>query len=90
MHVEQFFILKSLQQIVISVECDAPEKARWEFFSAWIIKFFIQHCFIYRHSDSIVSEDARIVPWTLATMPLAARTSNHLASSHPWVRSKKI
>ncbi len=86
MHVEQFFILKSLQQIVrvISVECGAPEKARWNFlFSAWIIKFFIQHCFIYRHSDSIVSEDARIVPRAVETMPWAARRSNHLASSHP-------
>ncbi len=33
MHVEQFFIWKSLQQIVISGECGTSEKASWEFFS---------------------------------------------------------
>ncbi len=47
-----------------------------------IIIFFlsiycIQHCFICRPSDSIVSQDAGIEPRTLATSALAVRRSNH-------------
>ncbi len=32
--------------------------------------YFIQHCFICRTSDSTVSQDARIEPWTVATLAL--------------------
>ncbi len=39
----------------------------------------VQHCFI-RPSDSTVSEDAGIEPWTVATSALAVRRSNHSAS----------
>jgi len=39
----------------------------------------IQHCFIGRPSESTVSEDAGIKPRTVATLALAARSSNHLA-----------
>ena len=46
-------------------------------------QYFIQHCFIYRPSDSTVSEDAGIEPRTVATTALAVRRSNHLARSHP-------
>jgi hypothetical protein len=35
----------------------------------------IQHCFICRPSDSTVSENAGIEPWTVATMALTARRS---------------
>ncbi len=41
--------------------------------------FFIQHCFICRPSDYTVSEDTGIEPTTVATMPLAVRSSDHLA-----------
>jgi hypothetical protein len=34
---------------------------------------FIQHCFIYRPSDSSVSEDAGMEPRTVATVALAVR-----------------
>ncbi len=45
---------------------------------------FFQHCYSICHlSDSIVSEDAGIVPRTNATLALAVRLSNHLARSHP-------
>ncbi len=49
----------------------------------WIFLCFIQHCFICRPSDSTVSEDAGIEPWTVATSALAVRRSNHSARSHP-------
>jgi hypothetical protein len=45
----------------------------------------IQYCFIYRPSDSTVSEDAGIEPRTVATLALTARRSNHLARSHPLI-----
>jgi hypothetical protein len=51
----------------------------------WMFLFcqcFIQHCFIYRPSDSTVSEDAGIEPRTVATSALAIRRSNHSARSH--------
>jgi hypothetical protein len=37
--------------------------------------YFIQHCFVCRHSDSTVSEDAGIEPRTVATSALAVRRS---------------
>ncbi len=39
--------------------------------------------FIFRPSDSYVSEDAVIEPRTVATLVLAVRSSNHLTRSHP-------
>ncbi len=47
------------------------------------IRYFIQHCFICRPSDSTASEEAGIEPRTVATLALAARRSNHSARSHP-------
>ncbi len=41
----------------------------------------IQHFFICRPSDFTVSEDAGIVPRTVATTALAVRRSNHSARS---------
>ncbi len=38
----------------------------------------IQHCFIYRPSDSTVSEDAGIEPRTVAASALAVRRSKYL------------
>jgi len=46
-------------------------------------RYFIQHCFICRPSDSTVSEDAGIEPRTVANTALAVRRSNHSAKSHP-------
>ncbi len=46
------------------------------FFSMYCIQ---QHCFICRHSDSTVSEDAGTEPRTVAT----SAGSNHSARSHP-------
>ncbi len=34
--------------------------------------YFIQHCFIWRRSDSTVPEDAGIEPRTVATLAVAA------------------
>ncbi len=45
--------------------------------------YVIQHCFIYRPSDSTVLEDAGIEPRTVATLALSATSSDHLARSHP-------
>jgi hypothetical protein len=45
--------------------------------------FVIQHYFIFRPSDSTVSEDAGIEPWTVETLALTARYSNNSARSHP-------
>jgi hypothetical protein len=39
-----------------------------------------QQCFIYRPSDSMVSEDAGIEPRTVATSALAVRRSSHSAT----------
>ncbi len=44
---------------------------------------YIPNCFIYRPSDSTVSEDAGIEPRTFATLAFAVRCSNNLARSHP-------
>ncbi len=46
-------------------------------------KYFIQHCFICRTSDSTMSEDAGIKPWTVATAALVNGRSYHSARSHP-------
>ncbi len=50
----------------------------WIFFTAG---YLIQHYFICRPSDFIVSEDAEIYPRTVATLALAVRRSNHSAIS---------
>jgi hypothetical protein len=39
--------------------------------------YYIQHCFIFRPSDSTVPTDAGIEPGTVATGALAVRRSNH-------------
>jgi hypothetical protein len=44
----------------------------------------IQHYFIWRPSDSSVSEDAGIEPRTVATKALTVRRSNHSARSLPY------
>ncbi len=49
----------------------------------FLLMYVIQHCFIFRPSDSTVSEDAGIEPRTVATLVWTARRSNHLARSHP-------
>ncbi len=46
------------------------------------IRYFVQHCFICRPSDSTVSEDAGTEPRTVTTLALATRRSNHSARSH--------
>ncbi len=38
-------------------------------------QYFIQHCFIFRPSDSTVSEDAGIEPRIISILALAARRS---------------
>ncbi len=45
-------------------------------------RYIIQHCYICRHSDSTVSEKARIEPGTVATLAWAVRRSNHSARSY--------
>ncbi len=52
-------------------------------YSLILFKGWIQQCFICRPSDSTVSEDAGIEHWTVATLALTARRSNHHARSHP-------
>jgi hypothetical protein len=47
--------------------------------------YFIQHCFIRRHSDSPVLTDAGIESRTVATGALAVRRTNHYARSHPLI-----
>ncbi len=46
----------------------------------------IQHCFICRPSDSIVSKDAGIEPRKVATTALAVRRPNHSARTQPLTR----
>jgi hypothetical protein len=41
----------------------------------FIKMYFIQHCFVFRPSDSTVSEDAGIEPRTVLTLTLAVRRS---------------
>jgi hypothetical protein len=48
--------------------------------------YVISHCFIWRPSDSTMSEDAGIEPRTVADSALAARCSNHSPRLHPWLR----
>jgi hypothetical protein len=50
----------------------------WIFFSSMYI---VQHCFIWRPSDTTVSEDAGIEPRTVATSALAVRRFSHSARS---------
>ncbi len=40
------------------------------------LKFFIQHCFIFRHSDSTMSEDAWIEPRIVAMVALAISSNS--------------
>jgi hypothetical protein len=47
------------------------------------LKYFIQHCFICRPSDSMVFEDAGIQPRTFATLALPVSRSDDSARSHP-------
>jgi hypothetical protein len=42
------------------------------FIGGFFFSYFIQHCFICRHSDSTVPTDAGIEPRTVATGALAA------------------
>jgi hypothetical protein len=65
----------SLFTIILILLCS------WSFF--FYVPYCIQHCFIYRPSDSTVSEDAGIEPRTVATSSLAVRLPNHSARSHP-------
>ncbi len=59
-------------------------KELWSFFLGGFFGFsFYVRCFICRPSDSTVSEDAVIVPRTVAILALTARRSNHSARSHP-------
>ncbi len=60
------------------------------YFWFFILMYVIQHCFIYRPSDSTVSEDAEIETRTVATLALTARRSNNLARSHPRTRLNLI
>jgi hypothetical protein len=43
----------------------------------------IQHCFIFRSSDSTVSDDAGIEPRTVASLALTTRRSDHFARGDP-------
>jgi hypothetical protein len=43
--------------------------------------YVIKHCFIYRPSDSTVSEDAGIDPKIVETLALTARRFSNLAQS---------
>jgi hypothetical protein len=54
-----------------------------DFYGLFVFMYVIQHCFICRHSDSTVSEDAGIAPKNVATLTVTARRSNHLARSNP-------
>ncbi len=45
--------------------------------SDFFFSYYIQHCFIFRPSDSTVPTDAGIEPRTDATDALAVRYSNH-------------
>jgi hypothetical protein len=47
----------------------------------------IQHCFVCRPSDFIVSEDAGIEPRAVATAAMTVRRSHHSARSHLIVKS---
>ncbi len=51
-----------------------------EGFLDFLCMHFTQHCFLCRHSDFAVSEDAGIEP---STSTLAIRRSSHSATSHP-------
>ncbi len=53
------------------------------FFWFFLFMYGIQHCFIFRPSDSTVSEDAGIEPRTIVTPALAVRRNNHSTKSHP-------
>ncbi len=64
---------------IITIYCAVFKEG---FFGLFLFMYDIQHCFICRHSDSTVSEDAGIEPRTGTTTALAVRRSNHLARSH--------
>jgi hypothetical protein len=53
----------------------------WQFFrdfsGFFLFMYDIQHCLIFRPSDSTVSEEAGIEPRTVATTALAVRRSTH-------------
>jgi hypothetical protein len=53
-----------------------------DFFGFVLFIYDIKHCFIFRPSDSTVSEDDGIEPRIVATTALAFRRSNHSARSH--------
>jgi hypothetical protein len=53
------------------------------FFLRGILKYFFQHCFICRPTDSTVSVDDGIESKAVATLALAVSRSNHSAKLHP-------
>ncbi len=55
-----------------------------KFFGFFLFMYVIQHCFICRHSDSTVSEDAGTEPRTVATLALTDRRSDHSAKTCWW------
>jgi hypothetical protein len=57
----------------------APRFFKMGILLSFIVLYFILHRFIYRPSDSTVSEDAGIKPRTVATSALAVRRS-HLSA----------
>jgi hypothetical protein len=64
----------------VSIEPKQTEDQPKQFYREHIL-LFCQHCFIYRSSDSAVSEDAGTKLRTVATLAFAFRRSNHLARS---------
>jgi hypothetical protein len=56
--------------------CHYNQTQRGIFLDIFFFVYDIEHCFICRPSDSIVSEDARIEPRTVAITILAVRRSN--------------
>ncbi len=78
------------EKVKIKTKSRRRKKFFYLFFKEGIFLIFspfslydVQHCFICRPSDSIVSEDAGIEPGTVATTALAVRRSKHSARSHP-------
>ncbi len=62
-----FYFLKKIRSIFRADSVFIKEHLK-----LFLFMYFIQHCFICRPSDSIVSEDAGIDPRTVATLALTA------------------
>ncbi len=71
-------VAKYISPVPIEIKMFKNKEIFWIF-----LMYFIQHCFIYRPSDSTMAEDAEIEPKTVSTLTFTVISPNYSAKSNP-------